>query len=71
MSYLFEEDRIEDLQEAVGFYAHANRRELEAEQIERIIVFGKDALHGRQLRQSTKGAAFTNEPIDLLCINTR
>lgn len=39
LSYLFEADQIEDLQDAVGYFSNVRRRELAKEQIERIICF--------------------------------
>lgn len=39
LSYLFEPERTEDLQDAIGFFSNARRQELTKEQIERIICF--------------------------------
>lgn len=39
LSYLFEPDQIEDLQDAIGFFSNARRQELTKEQIERILCF--------------------------------
>jgi hypothetical protein len=39
LTYLFEGDRIDDLQDAVGFFSNARRQELKEEQIERIFYF--------------------------------